>query len=204
MTTLVLDPWVERRLRAEREKSPSAQFDEVWSGTYILRAPLDNEHQAVTTALATVCQIVVDWAGLGAVRAHTYLSDREEEWLQNYRNPDVSVVLAGNRGKNCASHWCGSTDCVAETISPNDYSREKLPFYEKLSVREVLLIDRDPWALELYRLKNKKLRLIGKSTLKNPLWLESTVLPLQFRLVPGQARPHIEITHTDGVQRWLV
>ena len=132
------------------------------------------------------------------------VSDREEDWEFNYRIPDFAVFLKGSKAKNCGTHWCGGPDFLSEILSPKDKAREKLPFYEELSVREVLLIDRGPWALELYRLRNKKLRLVAKSTLKNPVWLESTVLPLRFRLVPGQGRPHIEIMHTDGAQRWLV
>jgi hypothetical protein len=29
-------------------------------------------------------------------------------------------------------------------------------------------------------------------------------LPLVFRLVAGEARPRIEVMHSDGRQRWMV
>ena len=34
--------------------------------------------------------------------------------------------------------------------------------------------------------------------------LQSRVLPLNFRLVPGDARPVIEVTHHDGLQVWRI
>ena len=70
-------------------------------------------------------------------------------------------------------------------------------------MRELLLIDRDPWALELYRLHDGQLKLVGQSRLEQPDILQSTVLPLTFRLIPGDTRPRIEVRHTDGVQEWL-
>ena len=66
------------------------------------------------------------------------------------------------------------------------------------------LVDRKPWQLELYRLEGGELKLVGRSSLTDPALLKSQVVPTSFRLVPGKARPQIEVTHDDGVQRWLV
>ena len=71
-------------------------------------------------------------------------------------------------------------------------------------MRELLLIDRDPWALELYRLGEDGLALAGTSTPEQPTVLTSAVLPLAFSLVPGDPRPVIEVVHADGLQRWRV
>jgi hypothetical protein len=68
----------------------------------------------------------------------------------------------------------------------------------------LLLIDRDPWALELYRLHSGQLGLVGQSRLEQPDVLQSTVLPLAFRSIPGDTRPRIEVRHSDGIQEWAV
>jgi hypothetical protein len=91
-----------------------------------------------------------------------------------------------------------------EIISEDDRSREKLSFYAAVGVRELLLIDRDPWALELYRLRDGELDGVGRSTLDRPDTLLSTVVPLSFRLVPGDAHPRIEVTRADGGQGWVI
>jgi hypothetical protein len=37
-----------------------------------------------------------------------------------------------------------------------------------------------------------------------PAQLQSQVLPLNFRLIAGDARPVIEVDHQDGRQRWQI
>ncbi len=34
--------------------------------------------------------------------------------------------------------------------------------------------------------------------------LSSSVLPLDFRLIPGDARPQVEVRHTKTSERWVV
>ena len=53
-------------------------------------------------------------------------------------------------------------------------------------------------------LEAAQLQLAGRSTLAAQTQLQSTVLPLNFRLVPGDVRPIIEIAHNDGRQAWSV
>jgi Uma2 family endonuclease len=201
---VVLERSVEKRLRAEREASGADRYDEVWDGVYIMAPFPNNEHQDLQFDLAMSIK-----SALGAptpVRIHTgaNVSDREDDWTHNYRIPDVVVVFPGGAAKNCGTHWCGGPDFCAEVASPGDRSREKLDFYAGIGVRELLLIDRDPWALELYRLSGGQLRLAGRSDLNKPDVFASVVVPTSFRLVPGAKRPAIEVTHRDGVQRWLV
>jgi len=71
-------------------------------------------------------------------------------------------------------------------------------------VRELLIVDRDPWALELYRLEEGELAPAGRSSVEEPEPLTSVVLPLMFRLVPGADRPSIEVRRTDGTQVWTI
>ena len=162
------------------------------------------EHQGVGTALATVLTIAIEWTGLGHVFQGVNVSDREDDWEHNYRIPDVAVYLQGNPARACVTHWFGGPDLAFEIVSPNDRCREKLPFYASIRTRELMIVDRDPWALELYRLQGDTFVLIGTSDLAQPTLLASAALPMSFRLVPGAKRPRIEVDHADGVQRWFV
>jgi hypothetical protein len=66
----------------------------------------------------------------------------------------------------------------------------------------LLIVDRYPWALELYGLKDAKLELIGASTLEKPELLKSTVLPVTFQLFAGSERPVIEVVQVGTEQVW--
>ena len=91
------------------------------------------------------------------------VSDREVKWTKNYRCPDVAVFLPGNPAKDRGTHWFGGPDFAVEVISPTTGPGKKFAFYAKVGVRELLLVDRKPWALELYRLQDGVLKLVGKS-----------------------------------------
>jgi Uma2 family endonuclease len=202
MTVLITNPEIAARLRAEREGSEASQHDEVWDGVYIISLLPNIEHQGLASELCFVLRLVVGTAGI--VDNGVNVSDCDEGWEQNYREPDVAVVIEGSRAQDCGTHWCGGPDFVVEILSPNDLARKKLPFYAAIGVRELLIIDREPWAVELYRLQANELTLVGRSNLDAPELLTSAVLPLGFRLVPGAKRPQIEVTRTDGAERWLV
>ena len=73
-----------------------------------------------------------------------------------------------------------------------------------IGVRELLIVDRDPWALELYRLEAGTLVSIGTSTIDRPDALVSATLPLVFRLVAGTERPRIEVAKPDASATWTI
>ena len=204
MATLITDPALEQRVRTERAKRGIDRYDEVWEGTYMM-TPLPNlEHAAIQLRLSAVFRAALGFDGPADVYGGINVSDRADNWLENYRCPDAAVVLPGNPGRNCGAYFLGGPDFVVEIVSPNDKSRDKIAFYERLGVREFLIVDRNPWALDLYRLHDGRLELAGQSRLEQPDLLASEVLPVTLRLVPGSPRPRIDVRHTDGVQHWPV
>jgi Uma2 family endonuclease len=130
------------------------------------------------------------------------LTDRDVHWMSNYREPDLAVYLATNPAKNRGSHWVGGPDLAVEIVSPGEDPRAKLDFYAKVQTRELLIVDRDPWKLELYRLETGKLVSVGKSVEASGGILLSDVLPLSFELQEGVTRPTIRITHVATKQVW--
>jgi Uma2 family endonuclease len=199
--TLVVD---EAQLIAERRAAGLDRYDEVWDGVYMIMPLADDEHQEVATRIGTTVSVVIEWPGLGHVRVGINVSDRRQGWKKNYRCPDVAVFLKGTKAVNCRTHWLGGPDFTVEIVSPRDHSREKLGFYEKIGVGELLLIDRDPWKLELFRRASGALAIVGESTAESQSVLTTEVVPLSWRLIPGDKRPQIEITHPASSQRWIV
>lgn len=190
-----------KRVRAIAD-SEANNHDEVWDGVYLVSPSPNDEHQEIVMNLGSVFMNVIGWTRLGLVRSSVNVSDIEDQWEHNYRCPDVVVYLSGTTARNLGTHWVGGPDFAVEVVSRNDRSRDKLDFYAKVGTREVLVVDRFPWALELYRLQAGRLILVGISTPDRPEVIASEVLPLTFRLVGGDPRPSIEVAHGDGVQRW--
>lgn len=203
MIVIVNGPSLAETIRADREQSDDACRDEVWEGIYVESPIVDLEHQWTVAELLVAVHSVLALAGGGKVVNGLNVSDRVEGWRQNFRVPDVVVLLDNNPGQDCDAHFCGGPDFVVEIVSPNDLAREKREFYSKIGVRELLVIDRAPWALELYRLEDETLSPAGRSSLAQPDLLSSTVLPLTFRLVDGPKRPRIEVARADGARTWL-
>jgi Uma2 family endonuclease len=204
MTMVVLDAGEEKRLKAERAANGADRFDEVWEGVYMMAPLANNEHQDVAFLLGVIFHSVVPAPGESKVNVGVNVSDREKGWKKNFRCPDVTVFLKGTRAKDCGTHWWGGPDFAVEVVSPKDRSRDKLGFYAKVGVRELLIVDRKPWRLELYRLTDGQLRLVGTSTAKQPAVLASEVLPLTFALQAGRPRPRIAIVTADGTKDWTV
>jgi Uma2 family endonuclease len=198
----ITDPAVSKKIIRQRRLRGIDQKDEVWEGVYVLAPPPNDEHQDITDTIVYALQTSIRYAGLGLVRSGVGITDRDEGWTKNFRVPDISVFLNGTTAINQKSHWFGGPDFAVEVISDHDRSREKFDFYAKVGVKELLLVDRKPWAVELYRLQDGLLDLVGKSDLANPAILTSQVVPLSFQLQAGEPRPTIEMAHADGVQRW--
>jgi Uma2 family endonuclease len=204
MATLITDPELEEQIRAQRAEWGGDRYDEVWEGTYLMTPLPNSEHLQIQSKLQVAIQNALGFSSPAMVYGGLNVSDRIDDWTKNFRCPDVAVVLPGGIARDCDTYHLGGPDFVVEVISPNDRSREKISFYGQVGVRELLLIDRNPWGLELYRLHDGQLELAGQSRLEQPDVLQSTVLPLAFRLIQGDKRSRIEVNHADGVQKWII
>ena len=134
--------------------------DEMWDGTTSCPHLPNLEHQIFTAELwLRLLDSVLEWsAGPGPPGFN--VSDREEGWNENDREPDLGVYLTGNPSRKCGTHMCGGPDFAVEILSPDDPARRKLDLYAA-SGPGTLAFDRDPWALELYRLIDGRLELVG-------------------------------------------
>ena len=204
MVAMIVDSSLEQQLIAQRRGTGADRFDEVWEGIYMM-APMPNtEHQTIVFRLASIFGELVEWQGLGTVMAGVNVSDRETDWYQNYRVPDVAVAMSDGKVRDCGTHWLGGPDFLVEVVSQEDQTREKIPFYAALGTRELLLIERQPWRIELYRLVEEKLVLVSTSEMASTETVKSEILPLLFRLLASEPRPRIEVTHVETDRQWLV
>jgi Uma2 family endonuclease len=204
MTIVSVQPSELKRMIRERRNSGADRYDEVWDGVYVMSPLADNEHQLIGFRLATI--IATALGSLAQVYPGCNVSDRPKRWQRNYRCPDVAVFLPGNPAQDRQTHWYGGPDFAVEIMSRNDRSREKFDFYFNVGVRELLLVDRHPWRLELYRRGENQWKVVGHSALGDGAVsiLHSEVLQLGFRLVKGSTRPQIEVSRATPKRKWLV
>lgn len=202
-TVLIADPNLRNRLIAERRASGGDRYDEVWDGVYIMSPIAGDDHQRIVARFTFILESVIGIPGLGAVRAGVNVSDREDGWEHNYRVPDVAVRLNDGTARILETHWHGGPDFLIEILSAGDRARDKLDFYAAIGVREVLIVDRDPWSLELYGRREGRMIPLGVSRAEAPQLLASAVVPLTFRLVVEDERSRIEVAHPESGQRWV-
>jgi Uma2 family endonuclease len=173
------------------------RYDEMWDGVLVI-APLPNdEHQDLVNELCYIFRLVLDRAAGDRVRPGVNVSDRSEDWTHNFRCPDVVVYRANTTAINHGTHWQGGPDFAVEIVSPGEDATAKLVFYTAVATRELLVIERDPWQLTLYRLDAGQLRSVGPVGVDG-VALASEILPLTFRLAAGPLRPIIRVGHADG------
>jgi Uma2 family endonuclease len=204
MSLVIRDESISRALIEERRASGLDRYDEVWEGVYVMSPMANNEHQRLVTDIAAVIKTVFDWKGLGQTLAGANVSDRRESWTENYRVPDVLVLRGDSSAVDCETHWFGGPDLAIEVVSPGERVLDKLEFYARVGTNELLIIDRQPWKLTLYRrCSGTKMDQIAEFSRDNPVVFQSEVVSIRFsidfdrqllRLESGEGVKLLEIT----------
>jgi Uma2 family endonuclease len=193
MALLIYDPEFEAEARALRPGLSEDRWTEVWEGVEVVSPIANNEHQKLVFGLGAAFYALIDQAGRGEAFGPVNVSDRTPDWLDNYRNPDLAVFLTGTSAIDHGTHWVGGPDLAVEVISPGENPTAKFTFYESINTQEVLLIQRYPWAVELYALVAGKLTPVPSGT---------SALGMTFSIVPAKPRPRVRVTTAD--REWLV
>lgn len=204
MTTHIADPILERDVIAQRQANGSDRWDEVWEGVYVLMPMPNDEHQVLVLRLGSLLDDTVGIPLDARVRPSVNMSDRIEGWNTNYRCPDLVVYLRDSDAECHDTFWFGGPDFAIEIVSPRDRTRQKLDFYASIGMQELLIIDRDPWSLELLQLRDGELRPVGRAQADGETVLRSEIVPLTFQLAAGDKRPSIIVTHHDDDQNWSI
>jgi len=177
--------------------------EEVWDEVTYIMPEANVEHDDIAGFFYRVFWAVFGIDERNRIQFRVNLSDRTVGWKSNYRVPDTMVFLAGNPAKLCGTHYCGGPDLALEVLSPDDKSREKLDFYALIGTREVIILDRDPWQLELYQLDQGEMKLAGTIEPGDGKKLSSRVGPIEYQLISSQPRPKVKIVHTKTGQEWV-
>jgi Uma2 family endonuclease len=143
---------VDPSLLEQRRRLGLDRRDEMWEGVLHMTPAPANEHQRILDELLVFLVPLLRRTGTGTLRSGINVFD-ESSPLESYRIPDLTFVAAGREALFVEDGVRGGgPDAVIEVRSPNDESYEKLPFFAKLGVREVVIVDRDTKRVELFAL----------------------------------------------------
>lgn len=204
MSMLIENPRLEEELKERRKAWGADHHDEAWEGVYFMPLMANNEQQQIVIRFSSILVATINAPGLGIALPGANLAASAEDWEQDYRVPDVVAFLADTAAENHDAFWTGAADFIIEVTSPRDRTYEKIPFFSRIGVRELLIVNRQIWALEFYRHLDGSLRKIGESTLGKPDVLSSERVPLIFCLIAGDERPQIDVRHKTSGERWVV
>lgn len=136
----------------ERRRLGIDTYDEVWDGEYRVNPYPLLEHQRICTG-------VLVWLTprlaheRGTLILGLNLLDAPSGW-HNFRCPDLVFVAAHHEHILMRDGIrVEGPDALFEVRSPGDDTYKKFPFYAKLGVREVIVIDRNSKRPDVFRLR---------------------------------------------------
>jgi Uma2 family endonuclease len=174
MRAVLIDP-PESFMRQRHERGAD-RWDEVWEGVLHTVPPPRSWHQRFGFKLASALDPIAESVGL--IISYETGVFRPGPGERDYRVPDLVVARPKDVSKRGVE---GAAQMVIEILSEGDESREKLPFYESVGVAEVLLVDPDTRAHELYVLRGDKLHI----ALPQAGAVQSQVLGVSFSTADG-------------------
>jgi hypothetical protein len=157
MPTLVLDPPPAQisELLDHRRRTGADRFDEVWEGVYHMVPGPSHAHGRTEAHVLALLRASAMDAGL-ELTGQFNLGDSEHD----FRVPDGGAHRPG-----AGEMWHPTAALVIEIVSPGDESWQKLPFYAKHRVDEVLIIDPAERTVTWLALREGEYRPVARSGL---------------------------------------
>lgn len=180
-----------------RRRTGADQWDEMWEGVLHMAPSPNREHQDLEGALEAWLRRY--WAESNSRRVYHQINVSETgTWPNNYRIPDLVLLTSSTFDIDCNEYFDGGPDIVVEIHSPDDEAYEKLPFYAKLGVREVWIIDRDSRLPEIYELHAGRYEACEAN---NDGWFRSAVADVEFRATADEKLEIRVVGHDDTLAR---
>ena len=204
MRAVIVDSHAIEELVKQRKRLGIDRWDEVWRREWHLSPSPSWEHQWIEGELFIILKEVVERAGLGVV-AHQFNVADPTQGLQDFRIPDISVVLQGSHAQVRETFIAGGPDLLLEIYSPGDETYQKIDWYGEQGVRELIIINRDTKGVELYRHDGESLKPVSASIPDGSGAVESALLLLRFETVEDATSPRLRIEHLEAPHRsWVV
>lgn len=145
MRTLVLEPLPDelQALLERRRRTGVDRRDEVWQGVYHMVPSPGAAHSLLVAQLAMLLAAHARDGGLHtSVEFNLGVKD-------DFRIPDLGVHRERPHGT-----WIATAAIAVEILSPEDQTWEKLPFYARHGVEELLIVDPSAHSARWYALSD--------------------------------------------------
>jgi Uma2 family endonuclease len=160
-----------------RQQTGNDKYDEMWEGVLHMTPAPRRSHQDFLFEMGTWLQTY--WARpLGARVHHDVNVAPSGGWPRDFRVPDLVLLTLDCPAFDHDIYFEGPPTVVVEIRSPGDETMEKLPFYARLGVPEVWIIDRGTWQPEMLVLRD------GQYQPQSPAadgWLDSAATGIRLR-----------------------
>ncbi|MBN1421999.1 MAG: Uma2 family endonuclease [Planctomycetes bacterium] len=174
-------PEVPQHILDQRARTGADRWDEMWEGVLHMAPTPNRDHQELVFQLGT--WIRARWAKPGGNRALGPINVASPGgWPKDYRIPDLVLLTPDRFHIDHNEYFEGPPTAVIEIRSPGDETNEKIPFYAKLGVPEVWVVDRDSRKPELYVLRQGAYE---RRDADPGAWLESGATGIEMRAESG-------------------
>jgi len=175
-------PEVPQHILDWRKRTGADQWDEMWEGVLHMPPMPNRAHQDLEGALEAWLRVY--WAQpRGGKVYHQINLASVGGWPDDYRIPDLVLLTPDRFHVDQNEYFEGAPTVVVEIRSPGDETTEKVPFYAKLGVPEMWIIDRDAKVPEVYVLQGGQYQ---SQAADAQGWIRSVATPAQLRAEPGQ------------------
>jgi Uma2 family endonuclease len=165
-----------------RKRTGADQWDEMWEGVLHMAPVPTRTHQDLEGALYS--WLLTVWATPRGHRVYPPINLAPPGgWPSDYRIPDLVLLTPDRFHIDHDEYFEGAPAAVVEIRSPGDESFEKLPFYAKLGVPEVWIIDRDTKVPQLHELTEGDYE---QQTADADGWLKSGATGVWLRAGPNR------------------
>ena len=170
-----------QHLLDERAAKGLDRWDEMWEGVLHMPPMPNREHQDLALALGSWLRI--HWAMPLGNRVHGPINLASPGgWPKDYRIPDLVLLTPEVFAIDHNEYFEGPPTVAVEIRSPGDDTFEKMPFYAKLGVPELWIIDRDTKRVQLHVLRETQYQLQPPG---EDGWLDSAATGIRLRDEPG-------------------
>jgi Uma2 family endonuclease len=182
---------------AWRQQTGNDKFDEMWEGVPHMAPAPKRSHQDIVLDMSVWLRS--HWRPLGNRVHHEVNVASQGGWPNDYRIPDLVLLTPDRFAIDHDVYFEGAPTVVVEIRSPGDDTMEKLPFYARLGVPEVWLIDRDTRRPEILVLQ------AGQYQTQPPAadgWLDSMATGVRLRGEAGNCLA-MQLSGNDATRQLL-
>jgi Uma2 family endonuclease len=161
---------------AMRKSRGLDRWDEMWEGVLHMPPMPNRDHQDLEGSLETYLRL--HWAPARDAKVYHQINLASiGGWPNNYRIPDLVLLLPQRFAIDRNEYFEGAPDVAVEIHSPGDETYEKLPFYRDLGVPEVWVIHRDSREPEIHALKRGRYKKVPATAQG---WLRSAATGIEL------------------------